>query len=93
MPGAQSGTEDTNLVFSTANSNAITVSDVDAEGGNETVTLSVAHGTLTLSTENDLTVTGDGTGTVQLTGTIADINTALNGLIYPAASIMPAAIR
>src|SRR5205814_770341 len=41
--------EDTALVFSGANGNAITVSDVDGTG-NETVTLSAAHGTLALAT-------------------------------------------
>ncbi|HEX5182776.1 MAG TPA: Ig-like domain-containing protein, partial [Allosphingosinicella sp.] len=82
VPGAQSGTQDTNLVFDGGHGNLISVSDVDDAGGNETVTLTVGHGTLTLSTEAGLTVTGDGTGNVQLTGTIADINTALNGLTY-----------
>src|SRR5438309_1505425 len=35
VPGAQTTNEDTNLVFSTANSNLISVSDVDAGSGLE----------------------------------------------------------
>jgi Ca2+-binding RTX toxin-like protein len=75
-----SGTEDTNLVFSSANGNAITVADVDSTP--LTVTLTVANGRLTLSQTTGLTVTGDGTATVELTGSAADINAALQGLIY-----------
>ena len=47
VPGAQSVNEDTSLVFT--GGNAITISDVDAGAGNETVTLSVASGALTLN--------------------------------------------
>src|SRR5262249_26453085 len=50
VPGAQSVNEDAALVFSAANGNAISIADVDVGGGNETVTLSVASGTLTLAT-------------------------------------------
>jgi hypothetical protein len=79
----QNATEDTDFVFSTANSNAITVSDRDAGGGDVTVTLSVAHGTLTLATDAGLTsVSGDESATVTLTGSVSEINTALNGLVY-----------
>ncbi|RYD64531.1 MAG: hypothetical protein EOP58_09375, partial [Sphingomonadales bacterium] len=74
------GTEDTDLVFSSVNGNAITVSDEDDD--TLTLTLSVANGTLTLSQTTGLTVTGDGTGSVELTGTAAYINSALEGLIY-----------
>ena len=41
VPGAQTVNEDTSLVFTGAN--AITISDVDAGSGGETVTLSVAQ--------------------------------------------------
>jgi hypothetical protein len=86
VPGTQSGTEDTPIVFNAANSNAISISDVDAGTGNVTVDLSVLHGVLTLSTESNLVVTDDGTGSVELTGKLADINAALNGLSYTPAS-------
>ena len=49
-------------VFSTTNVNAISISDVDAGTGSETVTLSVLDGTLTLSGITGLSfATGDGT--------------------------------
>ena len=48
VPAAQSTNEDTALVFSTANGNAISVADVDAGSGQRAVTLGVTNGTLTL---------------------------------------------
>jgi hypothetical protein len=75
--------EDTALVFSSADHNALTVSDVDGGSGSETVTLSVAHGMLALATLAGLTgVTGNDTGSVTFSGTIADLNAALDGLTY-----------
>jgi choice-of-anchor C domain-containing protein len=82
VPGAQTFHEDTSQTFSAAHSNAITVSDVDANGGNVTVTLDVGHGTLTLGSTAGVSATGDGTDTVQLTGTVANVNAALDGLVY-----------
>ncbi|MCI0703908.1 MAG: FG-GAP-like repeat-containing protein [Planctomycetia bacterium] len=82
VPGTQSVNEDTNLVFSSANGNAITIADADAESNAVQVTLTATNGTLTLSTTANLTVTGDGTATVTITGALADINTALAGLIF-----------
>jgi hypothetical protein len=82
-PATRTGTEDSDLVFSSANGNAITVADADAGGGDITVTLSVNNGRLTLFTQAGLTsVSGDGTGSVSLTGSAAEINAALNGLVY-----------
>jgi hypothetical protein len=54
------------------------------ETGNEQTTLSVAHGTLTkgATVPGTVTVTGNGTATLQLTGPVTDITTALNGLTY-----------
>jgi hypothetical protein len=83
VPGAQTVNEDTALVFT--GGNAISISDVDANGGNETVTLSVASGALTLSGTTGLVFgSGDGTAdsTMTFTGTVNDINAALNGLSY-----------
>ncbi|MGD0465805.1 MAG: hypothetical protein ABSA84_03850, partial [Gammaproteobacteria bacterium] len=82
VPVSQSLTENANLVFSTANNNQISVSDVNANGGAETVTLTVTNGVLALSTTNGLTVGGNNTGTVVLTGTLTNLNSALNGLTY-----------
>jgi Ca2+-binding RTX toxin-like protein len=81
VPGAQTGTEDTNLVFSSGNGNQISVSDPD--GDNVTVTLSVTNGRLTLAQTTGLTsVSGDGTATVVLSGSLTNVNAALNGLTY-----------
>lgn len=84
VPAAQTTLEDTARVFSTANGNAITISDTDAgAAGLETVTLSVARGTLTLGSTTGLTgLTGNGTATVTFTGTVAQVNAAMNGLSY-----------
>ncbi|WP_454742913.1 VCBS domain-containing protein [Cupriavidus necator] len=83
MPTAQVVNEDTTLVFSTANGNALSISDVD--NGSHTVTLSAASGTITLNGIAGLQfLAGDGTadGTMTFTGTDAAINAALDGLSF-----------
>ncbi|MDQ3704975.1 MAG: cadherin repeat domain-containing protein [Chloroflexota bacterium] len=85
VPGAQTANEDTDLVFSTANGNAISVSDPDAGTGNVKVSLEVLSGTLTYPTTAGLTFvdgTSNGQASVNVTGSIANINAALNGLKY-----------
>jgi hypothetical protein len=86
VPAAvQTVTEDQNHVFSTATGNAISIADPDAESSQPdvTVTLSVLNGRLTLATQEGLTsVSNDGTASVTLTGTVAEINAALDGLVY-----------
>jgi hypothetical protein len=54
----------------------------DAPGATLTITLSVGHGTLTLGTTTGLTVSGNGTGAVTLTGTTAALNAALASVVY-----------
>jgi VCBS repeat-containing protein len=80
VPAVQAVNEDTNLVFTGAN--AITISDVDGGSGDETVTLTVANGTLTLGSTLNLTSFTNNAASVTLTGTVAHVNTALDGLIY-----------
>ena len=83
VPGAQVTLEDTALVFSAANTNAISIDDEDANGSDVQVTLSTADGTLTLgSIERLASVTGNGSGSVVLTGTVNVINAALDGLQF-----------
>lgn len=83
VPGGQSTDVNLPLVFSLANGNEITVSDVDAGTSPISVTLSINDGTLTLGSTTGLdTVTGDGSALVTITGTIASINNALDGLTY-----------
>ena len=65
-----------------ANGNAISIADVDAGSSNVQVTLAATNGVLTLAGTSGLTVSGNGTGTVTVTGTLANINTAINGLVF-----------
>jgi VCBS repeat-containing protein len=84
-PVSTSGNEDTALVFSSTNHNAISISDVDAGTSSLQVTLAVSHGTLTLSTITGLTFSsGDGVADTTMTfrGTLAAVNTALRGMAY-----------
>ncbi|MDB5303423.1 MAG: uncharacterized protein JWM97_972, partial [Phycisphaerales bacterium] len=86
VPGLQTVNEDTPIVFSTTNSNAISITDVDSDGGIEQVTLSATGGTLTLSGVTGLTLAAGTTGTndtnPSFKGTLADINAALNGMTF-----------
>ena len=80
VPGAQTTNKDTALSIS-----GLTVSDVDANGGTETVTLSVADGTISLASTTGLTFsTGTGTNdtTETFTGTLSAINNAIASVKY-----------
>ena len=84
VPGAQGAFTNVALAIP-----GLAVSDIDADGGLETVTLSVAHGTLTLPVKAGLTfTTGDGTAdtTMVFKGTLANINAALATLSYTSAA-------
>ena len=85
VPTSQVTNEDTPLTFSTANGNAISVADIDAGTNPVIVTLTASNGRLTLGSTANLTF-GDGNGvgnrTMTFTGTIADINNALEGLRF-----------
>ena len=78
--------EDTALTFSAANGNLISISDADAGGASVQVTLTATNGTVTLAQTAGLTITppADGTddATIEFTGTVADINAALDGLTF-----------
>ena len=84
VPSAQTVNEDTALVFSSANGNAITLADADAGSNPLQVTLSVTNGVLTLGGVAGLSFSAgaNGSATMTFTGTIANINTALNGLRF-----------
>ena len=73
VPGAQSVAEDTILPIA-----GVSVADIDSSA--LTTTLNVSSGTLTVIAGSG--VTGNGTGSVTITGTAAQINTALAGLAY-----------
>ncbi|WP_394558358.1 VCBS domain-containing protein [Aquipseudomonas alcaligenes] len=84
VPGTQSGSEDTLMSLP-----GISIADVDADrdpvtsSRNLTVTLSVLHGTLSLSGSTaGVTVSGGNSAQMVLTGTQANLNTALANLRY-----------
>lgn len=88
IPVSDSTDEDTSLTFSSANGNAIVVTDVDAGSNSVEVTLSAQQGTLTLNGTAGLTFSsGDGSAdaTMTFTGTLLSVNAALDGLIYDSA--------
>ncbi len=81
-PASASIAENGSLAFSTGNGNAISLTD--ANPGSDSLTLSVSHGTLTLSTTSGLTITTGSNGSASFTvsGTISNLNAALNGVTY-----------
>ncbi len=74
VPGGQSVAEDTTLSIA-----GVSVADSDSSA--LTTTLSVAHGTLNVTAGAGV-ITGNGTASVTITGTAAEINAALLGLAY-----------
>jgi VCBS repeat-containing protein len=84
VPAAQTLLEDATKVFSTANTNAITMADADGGAANEQLTLGVANGTLTLGSTAGITVTAgtNASATLTIQGTLAALNVAMNGLTY-----------
>ena len=80
---SQTINEDASLTLNAANNNQISV--YDADGSNLTVTLTVANGTMSLSTTAGLTfTTGNGIddSVIVMSGTQAALNAALNNLVY-----------
>ena len=71
-------------VFSSVSGNAITVADVDANI--LTTTISVTHGVFNAIVGGGVTINGNDTGTVIITGTATQINAALDGASYTPAS-------
>ncbi|HET6328654.1 MAG TPA: hypothetical protein VFG04_28480, partial [Planctomycetaceae bacterium] len=83
-PATATVTENGSLAFSTANANLISLSDNGAAGTADSATLTVSHGTITLGSATGLIVLAgaNGTATVTVKGTVANLNAALNGLVY-----------
>ena len=84
LPGSASVAEDGVLTFSTGNANAISVGDSDAAGAVESVALSVDAGTLTLGNPGGVSIDAgaDGSSAVTFSGTLAQLNAAMNGLQF-----------
>lgn len=73
------------LVFSTGNSNVISVADVDLGSGLMKVTLTVTNGVITLGGTTGLAFSiggGSSNGQMEFMGTISNVNAALNGLKF-----------
>jgi VCBS repeat-containing protein len=75
VPGAQTAYVNVDKTIS-----GLSVGDVDSP--QLAVTFAVGHGTLRLGSTAGLTVTGNGTGSVTLSGRLADLNAALAGLVF-----------
>ncbi len=85
LPSGLVTDEDVALVLRAADGRALTVADPDGPGGTVRVTLSVTSGTLTLPRRDGLAfAVGDGTAdrSLTFTGSIADVNSALDGLTF-----------
>src|SRR5204862_84950 len=90
VPASAMVEEDTVLTFNAANSNQISISDIDSATSALQVTLSSTNGSISLNGTSGLTFTtgsGSHSDNMVFTGTAADINAALNGLTFsPAAN-------
>ncbi|SHE61227.1 PKD domain-containing protein, partial [Leeuwenhoekiella marinoflava] len=85
VSGTQQIDQDAALVFSSGNGNLISVSDVDAGSNEIQITLTATNGLISLSGTGGLTFSqgsGVNDGTMVFLGTIDNINTALDGLIF-----------
>ncbi|MET1077870.1 MAG: DUF4347 domain-containing protein [Pseudomonas sp.] len=85
VPATQGVDQDATLVFSSGNGNLIAIGDIDAGSGTVRVTLNASNGLITLPGTTGLSfIVGNGSndGSMTFDGSIADINTALNGLIF-----------
>jgi len=84
VPPIQTTPDTVPLVFDTANTNAISVADIDAAAGIVQMSFGTgapANGTLTLANPGGVltSLTGNGSALVTATGTITALNLALNG--------------
>jgi hypothetical protein len=80
VPGTQSAVQDTDLAIA-----GLSVADQDAANGILTTMLAVSHGSLTVAT-SQAALAGNGTGTVTLSGTLAQIDATLGSVVYHGAA-------
>jgi Ca2+-binding RTX toxin-like protein len=81
VPGAQTISEDQPLSF-TAGMLSIADDDAGTKTVRTTVSVPGGQGKLEVSPQSGLVITGSGSNSVQLEGTIATINAGLNTLVY-----------
>jgi Malectin domain len=77
-PAVAAVNENSTLAFTGTRS----VSIGDPSGTAEQLTLSASHGTLAVSATSGVTITGNDTGTVVITGQIGSVNSAVGSLVY-----------
>lgn len=82
LPGPQVTPQNVPLLFSRVESNEITVADPDAGTGAIALSLFVPRGSLSAVSGNGAELSGVGTNELTVTGTVNDVNIALNGLRY-----------
>jgi hypothetical protein len=87
-PPTASVLENGTYSFSASAADPITVTDGAASGTSDSLTLTVLHGKLTLASIAGLTFTSgaNGSSSITVTGTLANLNAALNGLVYAPAT-------
>ena len=84
-PTSATAIEDEPVTFSSQGSNAFALTDIDGNGNIEQVTLNASMGTVTLGRTDQVTfIVGNGSGdqTVTFTGTLAELNAAVDGLVF-----------
>lgn len=80
VPATQSVAWSSSLTFSG------TLSIVDVDSNPQTITITVSHGTVALSSTSGLTGSGNGTASLSYSGSLTAINAALNGAAYTPSS-------
>jgi hypothetical protein len=94
VPASASLNQNVPMVFSAANDNAISVTDVNAGTAADRLTLTATFGTIKLGSTAGLHMVSGANKSASMTvsGTVAHLNAALNGLIFtPAAGYVGAA--
>ncbi len=81
----------TSVGGTTTFSGTVSVNDVDV-GDTFTAVITAFNGTLNPTGDNGAVISGDGTSFVELHGTMSDINTALNGMVFTADGAMDGGI-
>ena len=61
---------------------ALNVSDPNASGTSDSVTLAAQFGTISLGSSNGLTIVASGPSSMTVNGTLANLNAALSSLVY-----------
>ncbi|MFC3415403.1 MBG domain-containing protein [Algoriphagus hitonicola] len=85
VPGSQNVDQNSTLLFNAANSNQISISDIDLGANDIDVSLTATNGRISLSATTELIFTeGTGTndGTLRFSGSLVNVNNALDGLTF-----------